>query len=219
VADIAGIGSFIVGHPLPLQKRLSRGMPWELPIAIMLMELAMRADPDSLIVDIGANIGTLTVPLARAFPGQVIAFEPVESTYAALLKNLELNNIANVLTLKMACSARPGHGEMIDVNENNTGMAKLDVGQSGKTDVTTLDIEAVRLGARVSLIKMDVEGHEGSVLDGAGDVLRNHRPLIVCELWHENRDPIFEKIKPFGYDATQLFRSDYVLYPTELGAV
>lgn len=214
VAEIAGIGSFVVGHPLPLQRRLARGMPWELPIAIMLMEFAMRANPNSVIVDIGANIGTLTVPLALNFAGQILAFEPVDATLMALEKNLQLNNITNVRVLKKACSAAPGLGEMIDIDERNTGGAKLDVSQSGTTDVTTLDTEVARLGAKVSLIKMDVEGHEGPVFDGAHDVLRNHRPLIVCELWGENRQPIFEKLKPFGYEAAKLFRSDFVLYPT-----
>jgi FkbM family methyltransferase len=191
-------------------------MPWELPIAVLLMELASRADPKSLVIEIGANIGTLTVPLALNFSGRVVAFEPVESTFADLKKNLALNKIDNVRALMKACSATPGSGEMIGIVERNRGLAQLDISQSGKTVVTTIDNEAARIGSSVSLIKIDVEGHEGAVLDGAQNVIRKDKPLIVCELFGENRQAILEKMKAYGFQARRLFRSDWIFYPSSL---
>ena len=219
VAEIDGIGAFFMGHPLPIQRRLARRMPWELPIAVMLMELALRADPESLIMDIGANIGTITVPIALNFPGLVVAYEPVEDTFADLSANLRLNRLENVQAVMKACSASPGSGDMIGIAERNRGLAHLEISQTGKTDVTTVDKESARFGKPVSMIKMDVEGHELSVLDGAKGVLVNDRPLVICEILGKTGKPIFEKMKSLGYRGTKLFRSDWIFHPHDAGAI
>jgi FkbM family methyltransferase len=214
VAEILGIGSFVVLNPAEtIQKRLSRGMPWELPIAVLLMELVSRTDPNSLVVEVGANIGTMTVPLSLNFAGKVLAFEPVARTAADLEANLKLNEIDNVILELKACGAQAGRGEMVRLLEENRGMAQLNVTSSGATIVTTIDAEAAARGNKISLIKIDVEGHEMAVLEGAQNVLRTHRPLVVCELLQKNVQPATALMKAEGYAAKRVFRSDWLFYP------
>lgn len=212
IVDLGAVGRFYVGDSNQvLHKRLARGMIWEPAIAVLLMELAGRCDPEAVIVDMGANIGTMSVPIARAFSGQVLSFEPVPQTFSDLIANLELNNCKNVQARQKACSKATGRGTMIDVLQTNPGMAKLDL-DGGDTVVSTLDIEL--RGQKIALLKMDVEGHEADVLDGGVESLRAHRPLIICEILNGQQSRIYEKISSLGYQGQRFYRSDWLFWPT-----
>lgn len=185
-------------------------MIWEPAIAVLLMELAARCDPEAVIVDMGANIGTMSVPIARAFSGQVLSFEPVPQNFADLAANLELNNCENVQARNKACSKAAGLGSMTDVLQTNPGMAKLEL-DGGDTVVSTLDIELA--GQKIALLKMDVEGHEADVLDGGLDSLKAHRPLILCEILSDQGTRIYDKLSRLGYQGQRFYRSDWLFWP------
>lgn len=212
VVDFGSLGRFRVGDPQQtLHKRLARHVPWELPVAALLMELASRCDGRSLLVDVGANVGSLTVPMALAFQGEMLAFEPVAQNYSDLIYNLKLNKLRNVKALRKACSQSAGFGTMVRVLEKNPGMAQLSEDKSGTVEVTTLDIAVAE--TPVALIKMDVEGHESNVIAGARQTINSHRPLILCEVWAERAVDRKTALAQLGYAGMRIFRSDWIFYP------
>jgi FkbM family methyltransferase len=220
VANIEGIGRFeIIDLAHVIHKRLARGVPWELPIAALLAELARRCEPDTAIFDVGAYIGTHTVTLAREHTDTVVAFEPVEASRKHLVANLQRNRCANVQVRPVACGDKPGTGRMTRVTDDNPGMAQLAVGE-GDVVVSTIDAERDRVGERVAVIKIDVEGHERAVLRGAQRTLAEDQPVVVCEFGALTDPPGMRSravrafLSTFGYEGERFFRSDWVCWPS-----
>ncbi|MBC8011001.1 MAG: FkbM family methyltransferase [Burkholderiales bacterium] len=140
--------------------------------------------PGFVACDIGANIGTYTLPLSRLVgpTGRVISFEPNRPTYACLRHNVRQNRLANVVVLRAAAGPHPGHAGLV-VTDENFGEVHLDpAGGPGhdRVAVTTVDAEVARLGlSRVDYIKIDVEGFELAALRGAERTLATNANLVV----------------------------------------
>lgn len=138
----------------------------------------------AIVCDVGANIGTYTLPLARlAGPGgRVVAFEPHRPTRACLRQNVRQNRLNNVVVVPAAAGERPGEARLVPTE--NLGEVHLSPGASSAdgpaVPVTTLDRESERLGLpRVDFIKLDVEGFELAALRGATRILAANPALVV----------------------------------------
>src|SRR6266700_354635 len=150
-----------------------------------LLELFLREG--DVAIDVGANLGTHTVFFAgKVGPrGKVFAFEPQRIVFQGLCANLALNGIANVHALAAAAGRAPERLALPDVdyaaagNFGGVGLgARADGGGAATVEVMTLD----SLGLdRCQLIKIDVEGMELDVLDGANALVAAARPLIYLE--------------------------------------
>lgn len=151
--------------------------------------------PGDLVVDIGANIGAHTLPLARAVgtEGRVVAFEPTEFAYAKLCANIALNpEIADRITAEQVMllddPAAPAAPELF-ASWPLVGSADGHAKHGGRA-VTTRGARATTLDAYlggaglgpVKLIKLDVDGYECAVLRGARRTLETDRPPLVMEL-------------------------------------
>jgi FkbM family methyltransferase len=141
-------------------------------------------------LDIGANLGEWTVPLARAVGpgGQVLAFEPQPVVAQALERTLRINHLAQVRVMRLALSDGDGTAPFL-IDTGNSGHSRLG-GAAAATDLLVatrrLDAMVDELAPRhVDLIKIDVEGHERRVLDGAVETLRRFRPAVIIESGHE----------------------------------
>jgi FkbM family methyltransferase len=143
--------------------------------------------PGFVVCDVGANIGTYTIPLARLVgpAGHVVAFEPNRPTCACLRQNIRQNRLANVTVLRAAAGPESGVAGLV-VTEENFGEVHLSPdqtspsGASAQVAVTTIDAEVARLRLpRVDYIKIDVEGFELAALRGASDTLANNPNLVV----------------------------------------
>ena len=128
--------------------------------------------PGGVALDVGANIGTYAIPLARLVGarGRVIAFEPNRPTRACLRHNVRLNQLNNILVVSSAVGAVSGQQGLV-VTAGNAGEVHLAPRDAdhGRTDVrvTTLDEEMSRLGIpAVDYIKLDIEGYELAALRG-----------------------------------------------------
>lgn len=150
--------------------------------------LTRHLRPDAVVLDIGANIGLMTLPMALACPqGHVWAFEPVAGNAAFLRRNLEANGIANCTVTEAALGARTGVLRMrLDgafshpVTESSLDRA----GEQGEVNAIALDEFAAAAEpaiARVDFIKLDVEGFEPVVLSGARRLIARERPPILAE--------------------------------------
>jgi FkbM family methyltransferase len=149
-------------------------------------ELCRHARPGTTAVDAGANVGLITIPLAHAVGerGRVLAFEPAGSTAHRLRENVRRNELANVTVVEAALGRTAGEGRLElapDAAYNTLATA----GTEATVPVRIVTLDAVWQGEGrpdLSVLKIDVEGSELDVLNGATAVLRSCRPTVMVEL-------------------------------------
>ncbi|HEY9721955.1 MAG TPA: FkbM family methyltransferase [Oscillatoriaceae cyanobacterium] len=140
--------------------------------------------PGDVAVDVGANIGVLTLAMARAVgpSGSVLAFEPQRILAQMIAANLALNSQLNTHVFNMALGAEPGTIMLppIDYDRaNNFGALSLGGFTEGEA-VQLACLDSFEL-QRCRLIKADVEGMELAVLRGATQTIRRTRPVLYVE--------------------------------------
>ena len=149
--------------------------------------------PGWTAVDVGANIGYFTLLMAnRVGPqGKVIAFEPLAENFRILKENIQLNDHRNVVAENLALMSRTGRIELRSATPGAiTWVASVKIDQnsaveSQSVEAVTLDEYVQRKGiAKVDFLKIDVEGAEASVLEGATSVLDRDKPILLIEM-HE----------------------------------
>lgn len=149
-----------------------------------------RVPPSAVFVDVGANVGAYAIPAARlvGLGGRVIAFEAHPRTFRYLERSIAMNGMPQVTALNVALGAEPGQADMA-FNEANPGETHVVAGaaQAGRSDrirVTTLDAAMAELGVgRIDYLKIDVEGFELPVLQGArGAIGRSPAIMVQTEL-------------------------------------
>jgi FkbM family methyltransferase len=140
--------------------------------------------PRMTVVEIGANIGVHTIPLARkCAPGPLIAFEPQQRVFQVLCANLALNDIGNVLAYPDACGEAEGEAvmPMLDYEAvENFGGVSLQAADQPGLKVRIVALDSLNLPA-LGLLKVDVEGFEPMVLRGARATIARCRPMIYIE--------------------------------------
>jgi FkbM family methyltransferase len=187
------------GWQTPLRyhyRRLRRRLERELPF----LETILK-EPHTCL-DVGANYGLYTYVLSK-LGRRTIAFEPV----AACADALEAYFGRSIEIHRVALSSRTGRASIYVPHENglaNAERTRIDRNGPGTRKV---EVDVKRLDdfdlVNVSFIKIDVEGHELSVLDGAAGTLERNRPVLLVEVeQRHNVSPIsetFERIQSFGY--------------------
>lgn len=145
---------------------------------VILEELVRRVRVSGIVVDAGAHIGNHTVYFARHLRHLAIhAFEPWPANLALLRRNV--TQFASVVVHGFALSDR-SHLIHLEEDANLGHVRVVDVGGYA-VDASPLD--AVGLPSGVTLLKVDVEGHEPQVLAGAAETIARDRPLILVEDW------------------------------------
>ena len=186
---------------------LRRGERWD-PSQLHCVEQFITVG--SNVVDVGAHIGTVTIPYAQFVGdhGRVYAFEPQQKIYAELLSNLFLNNINNVTAIRKALGDSFGELEMEVPPRNNEGATGF--GNNGEL-VPIIPLDSLRL-KDISFIKIDVEGAEKMVLEGARQTITRDKPVVYIEILGEySQSP---KEKQHFDDTVQLLKDlDYTLTP------
>lgn len=147
---------------------------------------------DDMVVDIGANMGYTALRSAQiASKGAVIGFEPSSHNYAKCMRNISLNNFSNIKIENAALGRQPAKLFMTTENIHNRGMNSVQSPESkgGKepVNILTLDDWVHRNAtAKIDLIKMDVEGYEMEVLEGAHQTIDRLRPKLFIEIDETN---------------------------------
>jgi FkbM family methyltransferase len=157
----------------------------------------------AIVLDLGANIGAHTVPLAQlaGSGGVVVAFEPQPVLHQILCANLAVNSIPNVLTYAMALGNNQGTCTIpiLDYTEpHNFGGVSMDMVTEGElVTLTTLDTYGL---SRVDFIKMDVEGFESQVLEGAAATIDRCRPVMYVENDRKEKSAeLIQRLFDMGY--------------------
>lgn len=145
---------------------------------------------DFHVIDAGANIGYLTLAFARRCnKGIVYSFEPDSDNFNSLSRNVALNDLRNVKLFNVALGNTQGKAQLYKMYESNPGANRILSDAPGsdtaseEVTVTTLN-EWNRQGAfqKVDFMKIDVEGFEMFLLQGATELIRKWRPLLFVEL-------------------------------------
>lgn len=163
-------------------------VPYEAEIWLGLEErnelrvLQMLLQPGHTFVDCGANIGLWTLVASRKVEpgGLVVAFEPQPTTYGRLLANVRANGCENARCVQAALGDRSGSAYVrLDGQHNCATMLSEPTGSSAAVPVTRLDSELE--GLKVDGCKIDVEGSELEVVEGARGLLERERPWLCVE--------------------------------------
>ena len=166
-----------------------------------LIEYAVREGETA--IDIGANYGLYSYYLSRAVgsDGHVYAFEPIPYTARVFRKIARLLRFKNVRLIQMACGDQNGRLKFnVPIQDNGAIIAGTvhigtrDNARPGKERHARFEktkevfCEVVRIDdfvpglTEVSFVKSDIEGADLYALRGAAELLRKHRPLVVCEI-------------------------------------
>ena len=169
--------------------------------------------PDSVILDIGANIGNHTLYYANELhAGKVISFEAVANTFQILKINVEVNKLQDrVQIYNFGLSDKPGKAAIRNYNPQNIGGTDLVTGQ-GEITLRALDEFEI---PKVDFIKIDVEGMEPQVLNGAINTIKNSRPFIVLESYSDKFPLVEEFFSKLNYLYERVSDADYLFYPAE----
>ena len=197
----------------------------------MLAQILQRLGTDLTVLDIGANFGSYTLALARCVGprGKVHAFEPQRIIFNMLAGSVALNSLTNVFCHHVALGDREGKLEIPQFDYSqplNFGSIEFapeqreplhqarrhDPQQVEYVPLTTLD--RFELG-EVHLMKIDAEGMEAQVLDGAADTLRKCRPVIYLEFLKSDKAALQRRVAALDY-AVYENGMNFLCIPAEL---
>jgi FkbM family methyltransferase len=159
---------------------------------------------DDVVLEAGANIGAHTVHLARLVgpKGAVIAFEPQRIIFQLLCANIALNDLLNVHAFQIALGREIGKIKVPQLDytaEVNFGGLSLGQGGAGE-DAPLWTVDSMALPS-LRMLKVDVEGMEIEVLEGARATIAKLRPLLYVENDREDRsEALITLIGALGYN-------------------
>jgi FkbM family methyltransferase len=177
--------------------------------------------PGGVAIDVGANIGMVTVPLAisaQRVGSRVIAFEPFPRNVEWMRQNLLVNQIEEQVTVvNCGLSSAPGDATLLLREDFETGAAigNASVAEPGNNErfervtiqLNTLDALWPSFGSpRLDIVKIDIEGHEDRFLEGAKQTLFANRPAIIMEV---NRAYYTQRGVDFDTVISQALPPDY----------
>ena len=184
---------------------------YELGTVSLIKQLLKEGD---VFIDVGANIGFLSMAAAVAVgkKGEVLAFEPVPSTYDILVANRELNSLSQLQAFCVGVGSKSETVTIQTEDENRGGASILNKHNGSGIEIQVKKLDELITASPVSLIKIDVEGYEFEVLKGAEELIKRDRPALIVEYstGRENSDDsleMFRWIKELGiYDFYKLKR-------------
>jgi FkbM family methyltransferase len=170
----------------------------ELPLAVAMLEAGDRA------IDVGANVGVYTYAFARA-GATVEAFEPQRD--CALVLNQFAARSSGVRVHQVALGAAAERAELhipLEDGRSRRGEASLTSSGPGSTEVVEIrPLDSFDFSG-VALIKIDVEGSEASVIEGARETIARHRPLLLVEIEQRHHSgpvaEVFRRIEGLDYE-------------------
>jgi FkbM family methyltransferase len=202
-----------------------RGVDWESEVCSALARLYV---PGTDVIDVGANLGLNSIGMHRRTPvtGTIHMFEPQHDVFTALRYNAQhvpakLYNMAVADSVRLLCFEQV-HGNVGGTPLQGAGGAvgspfAFPISQKA-THVLALPLDCLLpFPNRVSVIKIDAEGCELSVLLGAQALVAQHKPAIVIEVWPQNRPAVFDALDRMGYTMKEhikdTFGDDFVWVP------
>ncbi|MDR2106994.1 MAG: FkbM family methyltransferase [Holosporaceae bacterium] len=147
---------------------------------------------DAVMIEAGANMGYISLPAAKIVgpKGRIIASEPCSRDFQRLEDNVNLNNLANIISIhKTAVSDKIGKAQLIIACEERSALntlgseiASRGVEKAGSEEVDTVTVDRLAEKERINrldVLKLDIEGSELKALLGAKDTIEKYRPALI----------------------------------------
>lgn len=187
----------------------------------------------SLVIDIGANTGDLTVPMAIAAgkEGMVIGVDPNTQVYAILAANASLNKQKSTI-IPLQVAATPEDGEFYfassEASFSNGGLVGNETDNIHGKFKLKQKVKGVNLQAylnnnfrewlpKIALIKVDTEGNDLGVLKTLNQIISEYKPTIIAEVFptlsKEERDQMFHFLNDHGYSIYDMSHLDLTVEP------
>ncbi len=166
----------------------------------------------NIIIDVGANIGKYSILANKINPySRIYAIEPERDNFNLLKKNIELNNIKNVTTIKVALNNKKGVGRLYKCKTNTAGHSlKIKMEEFEDVKTNTLDNLFGELDC-IDLIKIDIEASELDILKGAKKLLsRKKIKNIIIEIDDTNMGKIEKLLINYGYKLERVQYNNYL---------
>lgn len=172
----------------------------------------------TVFADIGVNIGLHTVFLKDKYPDlEVIAFDPSPFSWKYFELSVKFNNMKNVRTERIALSDNNGTLEFFNWGEESSADSLKNTLRVKGVEPNIIKVPSVRMDdisdlPAITVVKMDCEGAEYSILKGATETIRKNKPLFLLEFNKIN-------IKAFNVEVNHIFELlkelNYSLYDLE----
>lgn len=167
--------------------------------------------PGDLFVDIGANIGSYTVLAGSCEGVNVVAFEPVSSTFSWLQKNIQVNKLdKKVRAMNIGLADQEGIIHFSSNLDTLNHVVSKHEKNSSFIEVNVLTLDEVMKGKFPTVIKIDAEGYESHILDGAKNTINNSSLIaILLELngsgkrYNKEDNKIHKLLISKGFDSFQ----------------
>lgn len=159
---------------------------------------------NDVVVDIGAETGDYAL-LCACYYGcsKVYAFEPEKSSFRTLIENIELNT-ANDTISPFNCGISSENAS-VHASFNGDSISWLNEHKDHLIEVKKLDSFDIR---EISILKIDAEGNEVEVLNGAVETIKRCRPRIIIETHSKHlREEVVKKLGDLGYSLTHMGRT------------
>jgi FkbM family methyltransferase len=208
IFDVPNVGRFYIDdNEGSVKKTLRSGQPWE-KSTIKAME--EHVVPGTIVLDVGAHIGSITIPLARMVgsEGHVYAFEPQKKVFRELFYNVKLNQLINVTPLRFAVSSETSIIEMTSDTKHD-GRVRIARQKQGGDVAEARALDSFGF-SNVSALKIDVEGHEINVLRGAEELIKTFHPVIFIEIRKQNLPEVQSILDELGYSLRARSATDYI---------
>ena len=215
-----------------ISKAIFDSGEWE-PVNLMLANILCENLEAPLALDVGANLGAFSAPLAQKLGerrGLVYSFEPQRVVFYQLCANIFLNRLENCMAYNMGVGDKAGTLELPDnhYDSSNLGAYSLipeyqDLMNLKKASPTALKhsvpiiaLDDFKFPRKVDFLKIDVEGMELQVLQGAQLLLRDSGyPPIMLEIWDTNwfkiqREELLQYLKDMDYELFFINSSDAI---------
>lgn len=143
-----------------------------------------------VVIDVGANIGYYTVILADKVgnSGKVYAFEPDKINFEILKKNIEINKFKNVVAINTAVGSREGKIDLYKSKENlgDHKLFQIPLGSAAspfdeRDIVKIINLDSYFKNIKVDLMKIDTQGWEPEVIEGAKKIIEKNKPIMFLE--------------------------------------
>jgi FkbM family methyltransferase len=182
--------------------------PYPRELAIVKSYLREYPECNRTFIDVGGHIGTQSLPYSKLFQ-KVVAFEPNASSYTFFKKNVEANNARNISVYNQGVYNKTAHCKVIRHSDANSGcfyIRECDANDAEAIRVVKLDDVWRTMNMHkktqetqvVDFIKIDTEGSELYVLEGAVEIIESCKPLIQVETNHTSENY-------FGYSKERIY--------------
>lgn len=203
-----------------VSKQLLESGGFDLHEIALLRMIMKELGPDATYFDIGANIGVHTIEFARQGKS-VISFEPQRYIFQMLCANIALNSLFNVhaiwgavgesesvIDIPFVDYKQPGSYGNLELRQvTNEYMGQIDRSINEKVQLYAIDKMDL---PPPDFIKIDVEGMESNVIEGAKETLKKQKPIVMVEYIKSDRNILSRNLQTLGYDIYEVLPLNWI---------